>query len=72
MQPNRNGAGIKQRYRGQLAPMGMIFVPSRDGISHSPKEFTAWVDVENGAEVQYRTVVELDGELNHWINEQRQ
>jgi N-carbamoyl-L-amino-acid hydrolase len=41
--------------------MGMIFVPSRDGISHSPKEFTAGVDVGNGAEVLYRTVVELDG-----------
>ena len=49
----------------KLAPMGMIFVPSRDGISHSPKEFTSWVDVGNGAEVLYRTVVELDGELNH-------
>jgi N-carbamoyl-L-amino-acid hydrolase len=60
-----DGAGIKQRYRGQLAPMGMIFVPSCDGISHSPKEFTAWVDVGNGAEVLYRTVVELDGEFNH-------
>jgi acetylornithine deacetylase/succinyl-diaminopimelate desuccinylase-like protein len=43
----------------------MIFVPSCDGISHSPKEFTASVDVGNGAEVLYRTVVELDGELNH-------
>jgi beta-ureidopropionase / N-carbamoyl-L-amino-acid hydrolase len=40
-----DGVGIKQQYRGQLAPMGMIFVPSRDGISHSPKESTAWVDV---------------------------
>jgi len=37
----------------------------RDGISHSPKEFTAWVDVGNGAEVLYRTVVELDGDANN-------
>jgi N-carbamoyl-L-amino-acid hydrolase len=26
----------------RIAPMGMIFVPSRDGISHAPKEFTTW------------------------------
>jgi N-carbamoyl-L-amino-acid hydrolase len=65
LQPNRNGAGSKQRYRGQLAPMGMIFVPSCDGISHSLKEFTAWADVGNRPEVRYRTVLELDGELNH-------
>src|SRR5882762_6273835 len=39
---------------GKIAPMGMICVPSRDGISHSPKEFASWQDVANGAEVLYR------------------
>lgn len=42
----------------------MIFVPSRGGISHSPKEFTPWEDVANGAEVLYRTVLLLDAKLN--------
>jgi N-carbamoyl-L-amino-acid hydrolase len=60
-----SGAVQDAQQMAKLAPMGMIFVPSRDGVSHSPKEFTAWVDVGNGAEVLYRTVVELDGELNH-------
>lgn len=48
----------------KIAPMGMIFVPSRDGISHSPKEFTSWPDVANGAEVLYRVILLLDGRIN--------
>ena len=39
----------------RIAPMGMIFVPSRDGISHSPQEFTSWEDCANGVEVLYRS-----------------
>jgi N-carbamoyl-L-amino-acid hydrolase len=34
-----------------IAPAGMIFVPSRDGRSHSPAEHTDWDDIENGANV---------------------
>ena len=48
----------------KIAPMGMIFVPSREGISHSPKEFSSWPDVASGAEVLYRVVVLLDERLN--------
>jgi N-carbamoyl-L-amino-acid hydrolase len=48
----------------KVAPMGMIFVPSRDGISHSPKEFTSWQDVANGAEVLFRVILLLDDRLN--------
>ena len=48
----------------KIAPMGMIFVPSRDGISHSPKEFSSWQDIANGAEVLYRVVLLLDERLN--------
>lgn len=48
----------------KLAPFGMIFVPSRDGISHSPKEFTTWQDAANGAEVLYRAVLLADNQLD--------
>jgi N-carbamoyl-L-amino-acid hydrolase len=48
----------------KIAPMGMIFVPSHDGISHSPKEFTTQQDCANGAEVLYRTILLLDNQLN--------
>jgi N-carbamoyl-L-amino-acid hydrolase len=44
----------------RIAPMGMIFVPSRDGISHAPQEFSSWDDIANGAEVLYGTVLLLD------------
>jgi N-carbamoyl-L-amino-acid hydrolase len=44
----------------QLAPMGMIFVPSRAGISHAPAEFSSWDDIANGVEVLYRTTLLLD------------
>jgi beta-ureidopropionase / N-carbamoyl-L-amino-acid hydrolase len=48
----------------KIAPMGMIFVPSHDGISHSPQEFTTWSDAANGVEVLYRTILLLDNQLN--------
>lgn len=44
----------------RVAPMGMIFVPSRDGISHAPQEFSSWDDIANGTEVLYRTILQLD------------
>ena len=44
----------------QLGPMGMIFVPSIGGISHSPKELTRWEDCENGANVLLHTVLDVD------------
>ncbi len=59
-----SGAGHDAQNVAHLAPMGMIFVPSRGGISHSPKEFTSSEDVANGAEVLYRTVLLLDARLN--------
>jgi len=59
-----SGAGHDAQNVARFAPMGMIFVPSRGGISHSPKEFTPWEDVANGAEVLYRAVLLLDGRLN--------
>jgi N-carbamoyl-L-amino-acid hydrolase len=41
-------------------PIGMIFVPSEDGVSHSPRERTDWDDCVRGAEVLYRTLRALD------------
>jgi hypothetical protein len=55
-------AGLLERFDLSLSADGKTFAvagaegaialhdsaTARDGISHSPKEFTAWVDVENG------------------------
>jgi N-carbamoyl-L-amino-acid hydrolase len=43
-------------------PMGMIFVPSVDGASHAPREFTKWDDCVNGANVLLQTVLRLGRE----------
>ena len=45
----------------QLGPMGMIFVPSVGGISHSPRELTRWQDCSNGANVLLSAILEMDG-----------
>jgi N-carbamoyl-L-amino-acid hydrolase len=57
-------AGQDSQQIGMIAPIAMIFVPSKDGISHSPQEFTSPQDIANGAEVLYRSVLLLDAELN--------
>ena len=38
----------------------MIFVPSKDGISHAPGEFTSPQQITNGANVLLQTVVAMD------------
>lgn len=57
-------AGHDAQEIARIAPMAMIFVPSKDGISHSPKEFTAWQDVANGTEVLYRSILLIDRQPN--------
>ena len=55
-----SGAGHDAQEMSRIAPMGMIFVPSVGGISHSPKEFTKAQDVVNGADVLLNAVVGAD------------
>ncbi len=55
-----SGAGHDAQMMAQLGPMGMIFVPSVGGVSHSPKELTAWQDCANGADVLLRAILEMD------------
>ena len=38
----------------------MIFVPSKGGISHSPKEFTSRRHMANGADVLLGSVLAID------------
>ena len=55
-----SGAGHDAQMMALLGPMGMIFVPSVGGVSHSPLELTRWEDCANGADVLLRTVMEMD------------
>jgi len=55
-----SGAGHDAQMMATVGPMGMIFVPSVDGISHSPKELTRWEDCANGANVLLETILRID------------
>ena len=55
-----SGAGHDAQEIANIGPIGMIFVPSIGGISHSPKEFSRPRDIENGANVLLQTVVRFD------------
>jgi N-carbamoyl-L-amino-acid hydrolase len=55
-----SGAGHDAQMMAQIGPMGMIFVPSVRGVSHSPHELTAWEDCANGANVLLSAVLEMD------------
>jgi N-carbamoyl-L-amino-acid hydrolase len=57
-----SGAGHDAQSMARLGPMGMIFVPSVGGISHSPRELTHPRDVVNGANVLLHTLLKLDAE----------
>jgi hydantoinase/carbamoylase family amidase len=39
---------------------GMIFAPSKGGVSHCPQEWTEWSDVENSVNVLLHTILKLD------------
>lgn len=46
-----SGAGHDSAYMAEVFPTGMLFVPSQDGLSHNPAEFTADTDVLAGTKV---------------------
>ena len=56
----QSGAGHDSQEMALIAPVGMIFVPSVAGISHSPKEFTKGIDMANGANVLLQTILLID------------
>lgn len=57
--PLPSGAGHDGQSLSDLCPVGMVFVPSVDGASHSPREFTQWEDCVNGANVLFHAALRL-------------
>lgn len=55
-----SGAGHDAQNMARIGPMGMIFIPSVGGISHSPKEFSTPKDIENGVNVLLHSVLAAD------------
>jgi acetylornithine deacetylase/succinyl-diaminopimelate desuccinylase-like protein len=54
-----SGAGHDGQSLADICPVGMIFVPSADGASHSPREFTEWEACVNGANVLLQAALKL-------------
>lgn len=54
-----SGAGHDGQSLTGLCPVGMLFVPSVDGASHAPREFTQWRDCVNGANALLHAVLRL-------------
>lgn len=55
-----SGAGHDAMNMAQLCPQGMIFVPSKNGVSHSADEYTAPEDCINGARLLLAALIKLD------------
>ena len=57
-----SGAGHDAQDMAIIVPSGMIFIPSVDGISHSPKEFSSDEAVYKGTNILLNTILRLDKE----------
>jgi len=55
-----SGAGHDANYLALVAPAAMIFVPSVDGRSHAPEEYTAPEDLVRGVQALAEAIVEVD------------
>jgi N-carbamoyl-L-amino-acid hydrolase len=58
-----SGASHDAAYISRVAPAAMIFVPSRDGISHNETEFTSKEQCAAGAQVLLQAVLAYDRTL---------
>ncbi|HEU4988361.1 MAG TPA: Zn-dependent hydrolase [Gemmatimonadaceae bacterium] len=58
-----SGAGHDAQCLAPLGPIGMIFIPSVGGVSHSPEEYSTPEAVRNGANVLLHAVLEADRTL---------
>ena len=54
-----SGAGHDSSTFADFCPMGMIFVRSKDGLSHNKNEYSSPEDCAAGAEVLYHTMLKL-------------
>jgi N-carbamoyl-L-amino-acid hydrolase len=55
-----SGAGHDAAHIATVAPTAMIFIPSKDGLSHNELEYSSPQQCAKGAEVLLRTVLEID------------
>ncbi len=56
-----SGAGHDAQMLARVCPSAMIFVPSKDGLSHNPAEYTSLEELTAGANVLLHTLLEVAG-----------
>lgn len=56
----KSGAGHDAAWTSKVVKSSMIFVPSRDGISHNPNEYTSPEDCSLGAQVLLQAILNYD------------
>ncbi|TYC49355.1 Zn-dependent hydrolase [Rhodobacterales bacterium] len=54
-----SGAGHDAQTMQAFCPSGLIFVPSRGGISHAPEEHSDWADIEKAANLYLHALIEM-------------
>jgi len=54
-----SGAGHDAMIMSAITDVGLIFVPSKDGRSHTPEEWTDYEDLQKGIELIYHTVLKV-------------
>ncbi len=54
-----SGAGHDAMVMAAITEVGLVFVPSKDGRSHCPEEWTDYDQLQKGIEVIYQTVIEM-------------
>lgn len=55
-----SGAGHDAQMMARICPTAMIFVPSKHGISHNPKEYTSKEHLDAGAQTLFEAISRLD------------
>lgn len=63
-----SGAYHDSLFVGEFAPVAMIFVPSRNGISHSPDEWTDYEDIAVGVDILADTLLTMANSIDHKRN----
>lgn len=58
-----SGASHDAQQVNRVTPTGMVFVPSRGGLSHVPEEWTSPVEIATGARVLGESLLALDRHL---------
>lgn len=59
-----SGAGHDMAFISQVAPAAMVFIPCKDGRSHTPEEWATAGALAAGTEVLFEAILEVDRDYN--------